>query len=277
MTFNIVSDIHYQPIEEYNKRGTYTGNSTPCVIDFEPEKLKPADYLLIAGDLATDDIFEKALDKVRKATEGKFKEIYYIYGNHDFYDIGYTKTIKRANHQVEVFLDENIVLLGTTLWTPVPKIDEREVTRRMNDFRAIPNWNIDEVREAYNCESAWLREKVKHYKDLGKKVIVMTHHIPRIEMHPEFEMHKKWWAKQIAHNPKLEEFWGYYASYYVTDHSCDDIKPDIWICGHHHTPLFDKTIDGTRYIRNVVGYSGDWYGWKSQLPETNWYDFIVSV
>ena len=207
MTFNIVSDIHYQPVEEYTKRGVYTGNSIPCIIDFEPEKLKPADYLLIAGDLATDDIFEKALDKVRKATEGKFKDIFYVLGNHDYYDCSFEKTKQRQNVYIEKQLEEkNIVLLGTTLWTPVPKVDEREVTRRMNDFRAIPNWNIDEVREAYNCESAWLREKVKHYKDLGKKVIVMTHHNPRIETHPEFEMHKKWWAKQIAYNPKLEEF-----------------------------------------------------------------------
>lgn len=277
MTFNIVSDIHYQPIEEFTKRGVYTGNSIPCIIDFEPKKLKPADYLLIAGDLATDDIFEKALDKVRKDTKGKFKEIFYVYGNHDFYDIGYTKSKIRPNHQVEVSLDDNTVLLGTTMWTPVPKVDEREVCHRMNDFRAIPNWTIDEVREAYNCESAWIRSKVKHYKDLGKKVIVMTHHNPRIELHPEYEMHKKWWAKQIAHNPKLKEFWGYHASYYVTDHSCDDIKPDIWISGHHHTKPVDMTIDGVRYIRNTIGYSGEWYGWNPQLPETHWYDFIIEV
>ena len=48
MTFNVVSDIHYQPIEEYTDHGAYTGNSVPCVIDFEPEKLVSADYLLIA-------------------------------------------------------------------------------------------------------------------------------------------------------------------------------------------------------------------------------------
>lgn len=277
MTINIVSDIHYQPIEEYTKRGAYTGNSVPCIIDFKPERLKPADYLLIAGDLATDDIFEKALDKVRKATNGKFKEIYYVYGNHDYYDCGYTKTMKRANHQAEIFLNSDTILLGTTLWTPVPKIDEHEVVRRMNDFRAIPNWNIDEVREAYNCESAWLREKVKHYKDLGKKVIVMTHHNPRIETHPEYEMHKKYFAKQKERNPKLEEYWGYHASYYVTDGSCNDIKPDIWISGHHHTKTVDVEIDGVRYVRNTIGYNGEWYSWKPQLPPTHWYDFVIEV
>lgn len=277
MNLNIVSDIHYQPDEEYTERGVFTGNFTLCRIDFEPEKLEPADYLLIAGDLATDDIFEKALAKVKKDTEGKFKDIFYIYGNHDFYDCSYTKTRSRANHQIEVFLDENTVLLGTTLWTPVPKIDEKAVTSRMNDFRAIPNWNIDEVRERYNDESSWLREKVKRYKDLGKKVIVMTHHNPRIELHPEYETHEKWWAKQIAHNQKLEEFWGYHASYYVTDHSCDDIKPDIWICGHHHTIPLDKTIDGVRYVRHTIGYNGEWYGWRPQIPPTNWYDFVIEV
>ena len=277
MTLNIVSDVHYQPDEEYTERGVFTGNFTLCRIDFEPEKLKPADYLLIAGDLATDDIFEKALAKVKKDTEGKFKDIFYIYGNHDFYDCSYTKTKSRANHKIETFLNESTVLLGTTLWTPVPKIDESSVVRRMNDFRAIPNWNIDEVRERYNDESSWLREKVKQYKDLGKKVIVMTHHNPRIELHPDFNNHNVWFEKQRQKNPKLEEFWGYHASYYVTDHSCDDIKPDVWICGHHHTPPVDRTIDGVRYIRHAIGYSGDWYGWRPQIPPTNWYDFTISV
>ena len=67
MTLNIVSDVHYQPDEEYTERGAFTGNFTLCRIDFEPEKLEPADYLLIAGDLATDDIFEKALAKVKNS------------------------------------------------------------------------------------------------------------------------------------------------------------------------------------------------------------------
>ena len=29
---------------------------------------------------------------------------------------------------------------------------EESVERRMNDFRNIPNWNIDEVRKRYNEE-----------------------------------------------------------------------------------------------------------------------------
>jgi len=272
MTFNIVSDIHYQPEDEYTKKGVYTGNSRPCQIDFDPEKLKPADYLLIAGDLATDDIFEKALNIVKKKTKGKFKEIFYVYGNHDYYDVGFTKSKMRPNHQIEISLDDNTVLLGTTLWTPVPKVDENAVVSRMNDFRAIPNWKIDDVRDAYNNESSWLREKVNYYKKLGKKVIVMTHHIPRVEVHPTYKQHCEWFAKN-----KRPEFWGYHASYYVTDKSCDDIKPDIWICGHHHTSPVDIVIDGVRYIKNTIGYNGDWYDWRSQLPPTRWYDFVIEA
>ena len=277
MTFNVVSDIHYQPIEEYTDHGSYTGNSVPCVIDFEPEKLVSADYLLIAGDLATDDIFEKALDKIRKSTEGKFKDVFYVYGNHDLYDLSFMKTKTRKNKTVEKELEDNVVLLGTTPWTPVPKIDEESVVQRMNDFRNIPNWNIDEVRERYNEESSWLRERVKHDKDLGKKVVAMTHTCPRIELHPDFQRHNLWFDKQRKTNPDLEDFWGYQASYYVTDHSCDDIKPDVWIYGHHHLPPMDKMLDGVRYVRHTIGYSGDWYGWRPQIPPTNWYDFVVKI
>jgi len=273
MTFNVISDIHYQPTEEYTSKGGYTGRSVPCQIDFEPEKLKPADYLLIAGDLATDDVFEKALDKVRKATEGKFRKIFYVYGNHDFYDISYTKEKPRDNHYVEApFEEENVVLLGTTLWTPVPTIDETAVLSRMNDFRAIPKWTINEVRNQYRIQSNWLRKKVTFWKNRGFKVVVMTHHCPRIELHSTYERNMKWFKEK-----NRSEAWGYFASYYVTDHSCDDIKPDVWISGHHHTGPIIKTIDGVKHVRNTIGYSGDWYDWRSQLPPTKWYDFIIEV
>lgn len=277
MTLNIISDIHFQPEEIFSKNGCFTGNCGPCSIDFDFSKLKSADYLLIAGDLATDNIFAKSLAKVKEETKGKFKNIYYVFGNHDYWDFSYLTEKTKKNKYVEEQLSDDIVLLGTTLWTPVPKVDEFSVVSRMNDFSRIPNWNIDAVRRRYVEESKWLREKVASYKSRGKKVIVMTHTNPRVEMHPDYEMHKKWWLKTSANNPDLIEYWGYYASYYVTDGSCNDIKPDIWISGHHHTKPIDMTIDGVRYIRNTIGYSGSWFGSTPELSTKNWYDFIIDV
>ena len=266
MTFNIISDVHFQPETIIN------GKEGLAEIEFDFKNLKSADYLLIAGDLATSDTFEAALKKVKKDVKGKFKDIFYVYGNHDLYDFSYLNDQHRENQYVEEKLSEEIVLLGTTLWTPDPEIDEYAVFSIMNDFRMIPNWTLNDVRREYKLQSNWLRERVKHYKALGKKVIVMTHHNPRIELHPAYESYMKFLAK--FNSP---ESWGYEASYYVTDGSCNDIKPDVWICGHHHTSPIDREIDGVRYIRNTIGYNGSWYGEPPQLKSDRWYDFIIEV
>ena len=71
MTINIISDLHCR-----NK-------SFPP--SFDPKKLEPADVLVVAGDLGTMPSYDKIEQKIKEETKGKFKSVFCIKGNHDYY------------------------------------------------------------------------------------------------------------------------------------------------------------------------------------------------
>ena len=253
MTFNVISDMHIN--------FELDGKTLDWNI-FDPAKLKEADYLVIAGDIGLDDTYEKALDELRKKTEGKFKDILWIKGNHDYYSYGETKEKTPDNVTFEV-VDGDFAIFGTTLWTSISEPrNEWAVWRGMNDFNWIPKWNVNKWKERYAEENAWLKQRFDKYRAEGKKVIIVTHHNPGSFMAEK-------WRRNNQH--LLIE-----AAYFVDDNSCQDIKPDLWICGHKHK-RFDETFDGTRYYRNPIGYHGDWYGPYPQLKTDHWYDSVVEV
>lgn len=235
---------------------------------FDPKQLEPADYLLIAGDLGTADNYFDVYTAIKKQTDGKFKDCFFIRGNHDYWT-NRGKTIDTNHKYLEQTLGENVVLLGCTMWTPIreyrPNAGERWATsvectvhRRMNDYRCIPNFSIKKNNALFREESAWLRDKVKQYA--GYKIVIMTHTGPRKEL-----------VSYKYDNNCVN------AAYFVLDNSCDDINPALWISGHTHEK-FDTIIGDTRFVCNPIGYHDiDRYSVIPECPVTNWYNNIVSI
>ena len=230
--------------------------------EFKPEKLKSADYLLIAGDLGLDESYEKVYEDIKKRTSKKFKDIFYIKGNHDYWKFGkdrWESLINLDHRFIEHELGDNVVLLGCTLWSPIPENNKWSVRRGMNDYNYIPAFTPEKSTELYRTENAWLKERVNLHKGRGKKVVVMTHHLPREEIVDDKFMHSD-----------------VNAAYCVLDHSCDNIQPDIWVHGHSHN-YSDHTINGVRYLRNPIGYR-EHYGYvPSECPPTHWYNTVIEV
>lgn len=230
--------------------------------EFIPEKLHPADYLIVCGDLGLDTFYHKVYQELKYRTRDLFKDVFYIKGNHDYWwfkdgDIEKPDSINLDHRYVENVIDD-YVFLGCTMWSPI-YMAVYSVSRAMNDYRHIPHYSIEKTNQLHKEESEWLRNKVHYYKSLNKKVIVFTHHIPRQEL-----INKKY------KNSDINE------AYYVMDHSCDDIKPDVWCTGHAHT-YHDTVIDGVRYVCNPIGYRSH-YGYV--IPETDpthWYNTIVTL
>ena len=105
------------------------------------------------------------------------------------------------------------------------------------------------------------------YKAQGKKIVIVTHHNPRTpDELPEYS-----W-----------EHGDVYTAYWVVNHELDDLKPDIWICGHIHEDL-DTEIDGVRFIRHPIGYRWGWYGMRPEkFPEhqkimDSWYNKVIEI
>ena len=226
---------------------------------FNPHKLKPADYLLIAGDLGANESYEYVYNDIKEKTKDLFKDVFYIKGNHDYWDFSPdAENINLDHRYVEQDLGDNVVLLGCTMWSPIIRL-KRFCETYMNDFRYIPGFTSQKQNELFNVESSWLREKVNFYKNNNKKVVVMTHHLPISDVVD---------AKYAQSNVN--------ESYVVLDGSCDDILPDFWIHGHSHsTCRINK--NGCTYIRNPIGYR-ILYGYaSSEVIWHNWYDEIIEI
>ena len=238
---------------------------------FIPEKLKEADYLIVAGDLGLDQFYQKVFEDLKKRTEGKFKDIFYIKGNHDYWwfpENGQTWNDKPDNINFDHrYIEEVIgdyVILGCTMWAPVRSRNMWNVYRSMNDYRHIPGLSslgmydaTNKVTGIYQEESNWLRSRMDVYK--GKKIIIVTHDLPRKEL-----VEGKFSKSDVND------------AYCVMDNSCDDIKPLVWIHGHSHS-YCDITIDNVRYIRNPIGYRHHYGYVPSEIAPTHWYNTIVEV
>ena len=261
MKLNVISDLHC---------ALKTDGSIEWY-DFEPEKLEPADYLVVAGDSGHALTERRIHADLRKRTKGKFKKVLTIKGNHSYWVFAEEaedpetadELVMAPNDKIDL-VDGDVAVIGTTLWTNSCSFSE---IRHMNDYNYIPDFKPELQLKRYAKESRWIREKWQEYKNAGKKVVIVTHHNPRdINQLPEYS---------LEHEDVRTAYW-------IDDKSMDDVKPDLWICGHIHEN-FDGEIDGVRFVRHPIGYRFGWYHVdvkkhpKYQSVIDSWYNKVVEV
>ena len=231
---------------------------------FDPKKLKPADYLIIAGDLGLDNCYDKILNDIKRKTKGKFKKILHIAGNHDHWWFGDGERPDHTNFDRDYFehKDGEYLFLGCTLWTPLRDRDMYNVGRYMNDYRYTPgNFSPYASNHQYEIQSTWLRNKIETNKD--KKIIVFTHHQPFEEL--------------IFDDYKHSDV---NAAYVVLDHSLDDINKygniKLWACGHTHQS-YDGMLHNVHVVRNPIGYRSLYDFLVPENWNGNWYENVIEV
>ncbi len=248
-----------------------------CKYDFDPAKLEPADYLIIAGDLGLEPIYDLILKDIEKKTEGKFKKILHIAGNHDhwWFRINGLSEVKpdhvNLDHDYCTHVDGDYAFIGCTMWTPISDQASWTVGRYMNDYNYTPGkFSPYASNHQYEIQSAWLRQQLAKYND--KKWIVFTHHQPFEELTLD----------DYKHNGKGWDGIDVNAAYVVQDHSLDDIAENnnivLWACGHTHAN-YDGMLHGVHVVRNPIGYR-DIMGFSHSTPENmsgTWYNKIIEV
>lgn len=150
---------------------------------------------------------------------------------------------------------DGYIFLGCTLWTNVSPQTAKIVQPLINDYKKIHTstyrnhkcvrtkkitakttnkWHTNHVN--------WIREQLNKIKDTWKKIIILTHHAPVIDVtiHPE----------QCQNNTQLSEI-------YCTDLSDLLVDPIIcWCFGHTHQEY--KKYHGNVLVQsNPVGYKLD--------------------
>lgn len=229
MKINIISDLHCR------------SKSFPP--SFDTSKLEDADVLVVAGDLAVFPTYEKMLDKLKSETDGKFKKVMSVRGNHDYYVTDYHWLKKNtpespSDSEISVEHVDDVAFICSPMWSPIS--NDEAITATINDYNYIPGFTTEKCTELFWKNLGCIEDEVRKAKSDGKKTVVVTHHLPISELIDQ----------KYAGDPINEAFCVINTE---AEKRIKEIKPDLWIHGHSHNFL-DTVIDGVRYVRNPYGY-----------------------
>lgn len=282
-----VSDLH---LEHYDKLAF-------------PLLLKPAArYLALAGDIGhpRKDIFKSFIDY----TARNWDKVFFVAGNHEYYarrnasSWKYSKpdTMFEVQKQLqEVFApyknvtflhhdspstflhEENVAVVGTTLWTHVPPESVTHAIGSMNDYNRIP---IESDKGGVRCltpydtnvlhekETAMLESQINFWRFQKAQVCVITHHMPSYSLiSPRFE--------------------GSPLNCCFASHLDSLMKPHVraWIYGHTHnaaTSIVGNTICAVNArgypCESVPGFSREaWLEFLTNIDDNEVSDELASA
>ncbi len=246
-----VSDTHLEMYDKYNE-----GVITPAMF------IKPsAPYLALCGDIGIPDL--KAYGIFLSWCSNNFVKVFVLAGNHEFYNYRCaTKTdistkiklieeivsrfdnvyfLNKSSHYIQ---DQNLRILGCSLWTDTSPGDVKAMLMYMNDTKQVyisdsTTIHPHDVTRLHMDQREWLRDEIRDAEKRGESVVVLTHHLPTYKLiHPKY------------HNHPLNMC---FAS------NCEDlIQAPVkgWICGHSHTAV-KLDLNGVKCVMNPYGYPGE--------------------
>lgn len=238
-------------------------------------KIPDADVAVVAGDLGKDPIsnIEWCAKVIRP-----HMPVVYVSGNHDFrgkdIHLALHEGRKKARETGIAFLDRNAVVIGGTrfmggtLWSDFKMnmfgddVDEgSNIARNMDAVRGRPDFTRSTIGGSARFlpeHAAEIHEETKKYIDRALAfehcgpTVVVTHHAPIT------------WAKQPGYTDAPSQ------PSYVSDLEglIKRHEPDIWIFGHLHSFIEEKS-GRTRLYCNPRGYAHEDTGWR--------WDFVVEI
>ena len=182
--------------------------------------------------------------------------VIYALGNHEFYGLKLQRVVEEIKDlasgtnihvlERESFCLEDVVFLGTTLWTDFALngnhvAAEAAAQAGINDYRQIQTMPLhnqlkpSDTRGLHMRSRQWLEEQVFDLK--GRKVVIVTHHAPSRRSIP----------------PRLDG--DPFNPAFASDMSRFIIESEarLWVHGHIHCGC-DYTLGKTRVVANPRGY-----------------------
>jgi hypothetical protein len=272
MKFRVISDLH---VEFY---------AHPQYLQKKLNKLYPVidpdEILIIAGDLgvAGSGITKFSMNEEYRSMlqyfARKWNTVILVPGNHEYYDrdkyckldyidamidfeckklgiIFLNKNIIKIREQssdLEPKPNQNLYILGCTLWSEATQ----QAYKGMNDkLKAILSHK--ELITIHNEHKEWI-EKTIHCvqrKDKNAKILIITHHLPLIELtHPKY-LTPKYKPLNSAYASDLSLLMD---STNLNIHKKDSHNSIcFWCCGHTHE-MTKATHKGINFFINPMGY-----------------------
>jgi Calcineurin-like phosphoesterase len=253
--FQIMSDLH---LETPLARSSYE--------DFAVTTTPQSPYLALLGDIGyTCDtrLFEFLEEQLRH-----FKIVFFLLGNHE----PYTMSFPAAKALVKTFaarmdgiygpsnigrfvfldqtrfdIDEEITVLGCTLFSRISEEQVNTVKMFVTDFSSIEDWDVDDHNKAHDSDVKWLNAQVKAIteNEPARKIVIFTHHSPTLA--------------PAATDPKHKDDSAQVVSGFATDLSneiCWSLaQVKLWAFGHTHFNCdFEDPLTKKRVFANQKGY-----------------------
>lgn len=206
------------------------------------------DVLILAGDIT---LFTKLSDHndFFNYVSDHFKTTYWVPGNHEYYyaDINERSGFLKESIRSNLFLVNNCAIeqdgvkfLFSTLWSRISPSNEWRIRNSLSDFHVIKSgkelFSVAEFNELHEESVKFLRTELQDTRNT--KTVVVSHHVPTFKNYPP----------QYKGDALNEAF----AS--ELDYLIEDIGPEYWIYGHHHSCIPPFMIGKTELLTNQLGY-----------------------
>jgi len=250
MKIQYASDLHLEILEADGCFHPEDDQSFRFLI--EPE----APILILAGDIMTPNT--KCAHYFLDWCSRKFEQTFWIMGNHEYYTlnpipmshiVNQYRSFCPANVHIldnETYSVDNLLFVGSTLWSDIPEEDDHEIQFRINDYRMIYNDNHQrispaETRYRFQRNRKFIEDTIQ--ANPNNQIVIITHHVPlnRDTSFADYE---------------CEVTNAAYATH-IDLQKDDNVK--FWICGHTH---HNFQIKKGNYVvcSNQLGYFGEHTG-----------------
>ena len=241
-SFQIMSDLHLDVGQQYAK------------FDIPAE----APYLILAGDIGRLKDYQPYLEFLRRQCR-QFTKVFLVLGNHEFFGTSHTEGHRLARclekepgcegklnvlirDRVDMDPSLGITILGCTLQSRVPVDAKTIVEMKVNDFKHIEGWTVNDNNSEHQQDVEWLRREIQNIRNekvLPKRnILVITHHAPTVQ--------------GTSKPSALANPW---SCAFSTDLLGDEALADtqIWVFGHTHFTS-DFKQGQVRLVSNQRGY-----------------------
>ena len=242
-SFQVLSDLHLEINQQY--------------LSFEIPVC--AKHLILAGDVGHLVDYDNYRGFLRKQTD-RFELVFLILGNHEFYNDTFAAGLQKARQlEQEPSLNRRLILLhqgrydipgsrvtllGCTLWSKIPDKARDIVYSKIQDFKKIQYWTVDDHNGSHEADLDWLLNEMESIQSKKKRsILVVTYHAPSLQNTS---------STQHANNP--------WSSAFATDILSQISKSSgvkAWVFGHTHYSTEFKN-QGIRVVANQRGYVLPW-------------------